>query len=154
MAAALGSGREAVLSHRSAGELWKLTPPSSSQVDITSPPGRRARRAGIVCHEAVLAVDEVTVEDGIPVTTPPRTVFDCASSSSPRQLERLFHELEVRQIRDALSIPDLITRHPGHQGVVNLRILLGANGPRITWHLLRDEPHEVAADLRLLLSAV
>jgi very-short-patch-repair endonuclease len=82
-----------------------------------------------VGHESKLAGDEISRADGIPVTSPFRTVFDLAALLSKRQLERAIHEADVRGLVDRVSLPQLLKRHPGHRGTANLRTLLGANDP-------------------------
>jgi len=129
MAATLACGSGAVLSHRSAGELWKLTPPSPSQVDITCAPGGRSRRSGIVCHEAAFADDEVTEVDGIPVTSPFRTLLDLAAVLTPRQLERAWTELQVRGLTDVVPIAVLLERHPHKRGLASLRTVIASKEP-------------------------
>lgn len=124
MAAVLAAGGGGVLSHRSAARLWRLLPPAVEWIDVISPPGRVVRRKGIVAHESVVAEDERMVVDGIPVTSPFRTVFDLASVLDKRGLERAFHEAEVRGLRDRVSLPMLLERYPGRRGTRNLRALL------------------------------
>jgi hypothetical protein len=129
MAAVLASGSGACLSHRSAARLWGLMSPGDGWTEVTSPPLRRARRKGIVCHEAVVAEDERVVVDVIPVTSPFRTVFDLAAVLKLRELERVWHEAEVRELRDRVSLPVLLERYPGRRGARNLRSLLDAPEP-------------------------
>lgn len=129
MAAVLAAAPRACLSHRSAACLWQVMPPRSEWVEVTSPPGCRARRRGIVAHEAVVAEDEREVVDGIPVTSPVRTIFDLASVLKMRDLERAFHEAEVRGLRDRVSLPMLLERYPGRRGTRNLRALLDSSEP-------------------------
>ena len=87
MAAVLASGEGAVLSHRSAARFWRLLPPAVEKVDVTRP-GRQVRREGIVGHRANLRDDEWLVEDGIPVTSPFRTIFDLSAVAGRREVER------------------------------------------------------------------
>jgi very-short-patch-repair endonuclease len=129
MAAVLASGSGTCLSRRSAARLWQLMPPGDEWVEVTSPPPSRARRRGIVCHEGVLAVDERLIVDAIPVTSPFRTVFDLAAVLKLRELERVWHEAEVRELRDRVSLPMLLGRYPGRRGSRNLRTLLEAEVP-------------------------
>jgi len=124
----LAGGSDAVLSHRSAGALWQVLPRWALSPEI-SRPRKFGATTRFVGHWIALATDEITQHHGIPVTTPPRTVFDCAALLDRRQLERMFHELEVSQLRDRLTIPDLIERYPRHRGVVNLRAVLGSRKP-------------------------
>ncbi|HEY6145382.1 MAG TPA: type IV toxin-antitoxin system AbiEi family antitoxin domain-containing protein, partial [Solirubrobacterales bacterium] len=129
MAAVLASGSGACLSHKSAARLWGVMPSGDEWPEVISPPPRRARRRGIVCHEGLLAEDERLVEDGIPVTSPFRTVFDLAAVLDRRGLERAWHEAEVRGLRDRVSLPMLLERYPGRRGARNLRALLEAAEP-------------------------
>jgi very-short-patch-repair endonuclease len=85
MAAVLACGPGAVLSHRSAGELWRMLgsgrPPSAAGVRLSTPhvtvPGEARSRRGIKVHRSrTLTLREVTRRDGIPVTTPSRTLTD------------------------------------------------------------------------------
>jgi len=129
VAAVLAAGEGAVLSHRSAARLWRLMPPVAERIDVTCPPGRVVRRKGIVAHESVVAGDEWVAEDGIPVTSAFRTIFDLAAVVSSRELERAWHEAEVRQLTDRVSLPMLLERYPGRRGTRALRALLGSDTP-------------------------
>jgi len=129
MAAVLAAGGDALLSHRSAGRLWQLLPPSVEWIDVTAPPGRVVRRKGIVAHESSVLPDERMVVDGIPVTSVFRTVFDLAAVMDRRGVERAWHEAEVQELRDRVSLPMLLERYPGRRGSRNLRALLEADEP-------------------------
>jgi len=129
MAAVLAAGDDAILSHRSAGRLWRVLPSAAEWIDVTNPPGRVVRRKGIVAHESVVALDEREVRDGIPVTSPFRTVFDLAAVAPIREVERAWHEAEVRGLRGRVSLPTLLERYPGRRGTRNLRALLESPEP-------------------------
>jgi hypothetical protein len=124
MAATLAMGPEAVLSHRSAGQLWGMARRSGGAIEVTRPANAR-QRVPITVHRSSLPGDERTMIEGIPVTTAPRTILDLASVVSKRQLERALNEVEVQGLTDALSIPDLLARYPRRRGSVLLRALLG-----------------------------
>jgi very-short-patch-repair endonuclease len=128
MAAVLACGPGAVLSHRSAGQLWGILPRSSHMPEVTRPGKSRPRR-GIRARRSSLPADEVGVVNGIPVTSMPRTLLDLAGDLKPRQLQRALNEVEVRGLTDRLSVPDLLERHPGRRGAATLRSLLAANVP-------------------------
>ena len=129
MAAVLAAGVGAVLSHRSAGRLWGFLAPAAEWVDVTCPPGRIVRRKGIVSHESLVRDDECEVVDGIPVTSPFRTLFDLAAVLKNRELERAWHEVQVRGLTDRVSLPMLLKRYPGRRGTRNLRALLESKEP-------------------------
>jgi len=128
MAAVIAGGPRALLSHRSAGTLWRLTPPSSSQVDITCASDRR-RAKGIQVHRSRVPGDERAEVDGIPVTSPFRTMLDLAGVLTPRQLERAWNELQVRSLTDVVPMAVLLERHPGKRGLANLRAVIGSKKP-------------------------
>jgi predicted transcriptional regulator of viral defense system len=128
MAAVLACGPGALLTHRSAARLWGFMPSAIEWVDVTRP-DRRVRRDGIVSHRAPVLNDERTVVDGIPVTSPFRTVFDLAAVLKLRELERAWHEAEVKGLRDRVSLPMLLERYPGRRGARNLWALLEAGEP-------------------------
>jgi very-short-patch-repair endonuclease len=128
MAAVLACGDDAVLSHRSAARFWRLLPPAGEWVHVTSPKAE-VERKGIVGHRSPLQMDEWLVRDGIPVTSPFRTIFDLAATAEMRELERAFHEAEARQLTDRVSLPILLERYPGRRGSKNLRMLVEAGEP-------------------------
>jgi very-short-patch-repair endonuclease len=129
LAAVLAGGEGALLSHRSAARLWRLLPPASERIEVTCPPGRVVRRRGIVSHESAVRDDEWVVEDGIPVTSPFRTIFDLAAVARTREVERAFHEAEVREVTDRVSLPMLLERYPGRRGARTVRALLQSGEP-------------------------
>jgi len=104
-------------------------PPGGEWAEVTCVRGHRARRHGIVTREAPMLGDERAVVDGIPVTSPFRTVFDLAALLDRRGLERVWHEAEVRELRDRVSLPMLLERYPGRRGARNLRALLETPEP-------------------------
>ncbi len=123
MAAVLSRGPGAVLSHRSAAALWGIRDDYGGPIDVTSPSRTRSRGA-IRAHHVTLLADEVTIEDGIPVTTVPRTIFDLAADS-PHAVEPALRQSEYLRLHDRLSLPDLLDRHPGHRGNKAIRAAIG-----------------------------
>ncbi|HWT90270.1 MAG TPA: hypothetical protein VN179_04065 [Solirubrobacterales bacterium] len=128
MAAVLASGQGAVLSHRSAARLWRVLSPAAEWIDVTCS-ARQIRREGIVAHRSRLREDEWLVEDGIPVTSSFRTIFDLAAVLDLRGLEHALHEAEVRGLTDRVSLPMLLERYPGRRGARNLRTVLASKQP-------------------------
>jgi very-short-patch-repair endonuclease len=117
MAAVLAAGSGAVLSHRSAAALWGLR--RSDRVEVITP--RRCRHPRFETHRIVLPPDEITVQDGIPVTNPARTLFDLASVVTPQQLEHALNEAEIRRLTSPLPLDALIARHPRRKGTTALK---------------------------------
>ncbi len=123
MAAVLASGPDAVLSHWSAAALWTIRPNSRSVIDLTTPRKSRSWK-GIKRHHSPLPADERMVEEGIPVTSVPRTILDLAATEPLDVVENLLREMEYWELRDRLSLPDLIERYPGKRGVRKVRAAL------------------------------
>jgi hypothetical protein len=123
MAAVLASEPDAVLSHHSAAALWMIRPNSRSVIDVTTPHKSRTWD-GIRRHYKALPADEITVEEGIPVTSVPRTIFDLAAAEPLDEVENLLREMEFLRLWDRLSLPDLIERYPGRRGVRKVRLAL------------------------------
>ncbi len=123
MAAVLSSGLGAVLSHHSAAALWGLRGHSERAVEVTvrqkSTSSRRTRR-----HHCHLPADEIAVEEGIAVTTVPRTILDLSATEPTETVERLLREAEFRRLWDRLSLRDLVERYPGKRGVRKVRAAL------------------------------
>jgi len=123
MAAVLASGPDAVLSHWSAAALWAIRPNSRSRIDVTV--AHRSRSAKLIRrHVSEVPGDERTVEEGIPVTSVPRTILDLAATEDADVVENLLRESEFRQLSDRLSLPDLIARYPGKRGTRKVQAAL------------------------------
>jgi very-short-patch-repair endonuclease len=116
MAAVLASGPGAVLSHWSAAAFWRIRDDSRAAIDITTPHRSRSWRH-IYRHVSSTPPDEVTVEDGIPVTTVPRTILDLAATEPLDLVKALIREMEYRELWDRLSLWDLVERYPGRRGI-------------------------------------
>jgi very-short-patch-repair endonuclease len=129
MAAVLACGRGTVLSHRSAARLWGIFPYEPTITEVSRPRWGRTERNGVELHQALLLSDEVDEIEGIPVTGVFRTIYDLAAVASKREVERAFHEAEVRQLTDRVSLPQLLARHPGRRGAAALRDILASREP-------------------------
>jgi very-short-patch-repair endonuclease len=123
MAAVLALGRGAVLSHWSAASLWRIRSNSREVIDVTIA-SRSRTSSSIRRHLSVLPADEITVHDGIPVTTVPRTILDLAAVAAVDVVENALREAEYLELYDRLSLPDLVARYPGRRGVRKVRLAL------------------------------
>jgi very-short-patch-repair endonuclease len=115
IAAVLAHGPEAVLSHRSAGQLWGICPRADIEPEVTCS-GSKKTKAGIVAYRGSLPGDEVGQRWGIPVTSVARTMLDLAATRSEREVERAWNQMEFHEYRHTLSVPELLERHPGRPG--------------------------------------
>ena len=76
-------GVHGVLSHQSALRFWDLSDASPAHVHITVPRHYRVRRAVprlLRIHHADLTSEDVTRHEGVPITTPLKTIIDCANA--------------------------------------------------------------------------
>lgn len=133
LAAILACGPDAVLSHRSAAYLWGMLRSSGDDVDVIIS-GRDGRRPGMRVHRVRrLEARDRTIREGVPVTTPTRTLLDLADAVPTRELERAFEESHVRRLVDRRRLEALLARAPGRHGAAVLRALLGREaGPSLT----------------------
>ena len=127
MAAVLASGEGAVLSHQSAAGLWELA--VDKGVPHTTTATASETRRGLRIHHCALQRDEVTVRNGIPVTTPARTLLDLATTSNRKDLERALRQAEFHRRADRNQLNLLLGRYPGKRGIARLRSVLSAVRP-------------------------
>lgn len=125
MAAVLACGEGAALSRRSAAGLWGIGTGRDALVDVSVRHRTRRRRPGIRIHNRPsLPVRDITAVDGIPLTTPARTLVDLATELSPVALERAVNEADKRDLIDPEELRAALVDFAGEPGVRALRALL------------------------------
>ncbi len=93
----LWSEQQGVFSHQTALSMHGLSDVLPSRVDLTLPLSWKKRRfrvpPGVILHHADLAAADRTWWGSVPVTSPRRTLSDCASAHlSPEFLLQAFHQ--------------------------------------------------------------
>jgi very-short-patch-repair endonuclease len=135
-AALLAVGGDAVLSHHSAASVWGLCPDRGDEepVDVLTGARQVRRRSGVITHRTNrLEPREVSVCQGLPVTSPARTLRDIAGTVSMRELERAVDEALVRRIVRLQQLRDAVAQDKGRVGGPLLAALLEHRGkPTIT----------------------
>ena len=97
MAAVLAVGHDATISHRSAAALWEILPRDDDRpVDVTVTRGHPRNRPGIQIHRSRQL--QHSLNAGVPLTTPLRTLIDLARTAGTRELERAIEEAQVRNL--------------------------------------------------------
>ena len=125
MAAVLSCGDGAVLSHRSAATAWGLWRPGSPVIEVTvRGSGRHGRRRVTVHRSTRLGREDVTRRNGIPMTTPARTLLDLAEVVGRRQTERALDEAERLGLCTDRQLRSVIDRNPGRLGGARLAAVL------------------------------
>jgi very-short-patch-repair endonuclease/predicted transcriptional regulator of viral defense system len=134
MAAVLACGPGAVVSHRSAAKLWALLETKHPQIEVTVARAWSSQRPGIRVYSSVsLERRDVRRVDGIPLTSPARTLVDLAAVLTQDNLERAVAEAERQSLARRHDLVDQLERNRGRRGVAKLRALLALyGGPALT----------------------
>jgi len=121
----------------SSGQSGRTRPMLALARRATASRCRRLRRPAIETHRIVLPDDEVTVEAGIPVTTPARTLFDLAAVVREHHLDAAFQEAEVRRLTSPTSLDALVARYPTRRGTPTIKRIL--EDARLTTGITKSE---------------
>jgi very-short-patch-repair endonuclease len=126
MAAVLACGKGALLSHVSAASLWGIRSPAALlPVHVSVGTGVSRSRRGIRLHRRASLTDaDRTRRDGIPVTTPGRTLIDLATLLKPNRLEEAVNEADKLGLIDPEMVRRLLDERARVDGVPALRSVL------------------------------
>ncbi|HUV10116.1 MAG TPA: hypothetical protein VMX12_04000 [Acidimicrobiia bacterium] len=132
LAACWAGGFRAAASHRSAAALWELPGGRRDLVEITCPRWRRGRHDELVVHETTaLEWLDLTHHEGIPVTTPERTLLDLGAVCPPRAVDMAMDAALRKELVDAQAIRAVLGRvgRRGRNGTGVLRRLVDERAP-------------------------
>ena len=137
-AAVLACGPGAVLSHTSAASLWGLLGRWTFPLEVTTEVKRT--RPGITTHRCLLLNrSDNSLQAGVRVTAPARTLLDIAPRLPPKQLTRTVNNaLREHTLRQA-ALQDVLDRNPRHPGTKLLTPFLDLPGGNPTNSRLEDE---------------
>ncbi len=122
-AAVLACGPGAALSHGSALTLWGFQKRWVMPLHVSVPGDRR--RPGIVIHRVPkLTRADIRTHLGIQVTSPARTVLDCAPDLTAQRLARIINDGRRSGVLRLPTLTGVIQRFPLHPGCASLRPLL------------------------------
>lgn len=128
MAAVLACGPGAALSHRSAARLHGIRDYGYTRIEVTVPSRSTRQHSGLAVHRSTTLTEaDVTVVNGIPVTTIARTLLDLGDVLAQRQLERAFDQAEIVEGLDLHAINDQLARNPTRRGAKKVRHLLATH---------------------------
>lgn len=133
-----------VLSHRTAAALWGLLEPSPGEVTLTVAGADHRSRPGLRVHRTTyLDRRDLRRREGLPVTSPPRTIIDLAAEASDEDLEEAVAVAFHRDFASPEEIIAAVARAPRSRGVPRLRRLLEtgeASGLTRSWaeHRMRS----------------
>lgn len=133
VAAVLAAGPGGALSHGSAAAWWAIRPWAGGRVHVTVPTanGRRGHDGVVVHRSRALRPEDVTVHEGLRVTTVARTLLDYAGTHPRYLVDRAVEVAISRRLVEA-DVHDVIAAHPNAPGKRMLIELLAYHG---------DDPH-------------
>src|SRR5688500_14877153 len=128
MVASLATG--ATASHLTAARLWGLDLPAPEQIELV---GRRSRHDGVVVHRSgTVSPEDVTRLGAIPLTSPARTLVDCAGRVPPARLGPVVDDALRRGLVRLAALRECherIDTGPGRRPTIALREVLGERTP-------------------------
>ena len=131
MAAVLAYGPDAVLSHRSAAAHWEIGP-GFWKIEVSTPRSMRSRK-GTRVHQAILHPEDITIHDGIPITSVARMILDLAAQLNDDRLTRLIEDADRKELFDLKALDRAIARRPTRAGIRRLKAVLSTyRGPADT----------------------
>lgn len=136
-AALLAGGERSALAGASAMVLWGLWRRWPQPLEIVVASDRRP--SGLRTHlSRTLLRRDVTVLEGLRVTSAARTLLDIAQRLTTRRLTRAVNDLRLRGVLTLAQLADVIARNGTHHSVTLLRPLLEIAQPEPTRSELED----------------
>jgi very-short-patch-repair endonuclease len=125
LAAVLACGSGAAISHLSAAALWGLRDRAPVVIDVIVR-GQMGRKVdGIRAHRCrAPGPGEVTSHEGIPCTTPSRTLVDMAGTLGERSLGRAVEQAAVLRLLDVAAVDAAMAAAKGRRGMPLLQAIL------------------------------
>lgn len=118
-----------MLSHLTAAWIWRMYSAFVTPVWLTVPRGRLVERPGSRTTRRDLDSADLRTRHGMPLTSPPRTILDCASCIADRyELEAMVAEASFRGIVSEAELAVQVGRNAGVRGIGRLREVLDLPG--------------------------
>jgi predicted transcriptional regulator of viral defense system len=129
-AALLAAGPDAVLSHATAAWWWGLIEKQPPVIEVSVPPGRRARsRPGLRIHRRLHL--ERAHHRHLPITTPIQTLLDFASAGTIDEVRRALAQAEFKNPLDLVVVQVRHALGRGRPGSATLRAALERHLPEL-----------------------
>jgi very-short-patch-repair endonuclease len=136
-----------VLSHASAAAAWRFRP-FETAFDVVTRPGNGGpeKKDGVlVCRSRTLA-GNATMLDGIPITTPERTLIDIAPCLGDRALARAVREACRLELTTPSAVFVALARHRGRRGTRRLHAAVSRYSG-LPLHRTRSDAEALALEL-------
>lgn len=127
MAAVKACGEGAALSGRAAAHLLRLLSEAPAVVEVTAPTARTV--PGVLVHRSRRGPLERAFADGIPVTTPARTLVDLAARLDRDDLSRACHQAFIHHRSGPRQVRRVLRDHPRTPGSDRLLRMLEGDNP-------------------------
>jgi very-short-patch-repair endonuclease len=130
MAAALSFQGGGLICGAAAGSLWQLLdttqqPADHAPVDVLLVARNAKSRPGVTIHRIkVLARQDTRWRNGIPVTSPARTILDLAATMDEMELEAVISSGLRKNVVRVSQLREVMARNPRAKGIGTLRRLL------------------------------
>ena len=120
----LSAGEKAVLFHESALTLYGLTDLLPAEIHLTVPRTASRRLPGVRFHTARLQAEEITRRQGLPVTTPARTIVDMIRSGVAQEwVTQAIHQALARGMLSETTLREEADRRGGYVAEIILSAL-------------------------------
>jgi very-short-patch-repair endonuclease len=133
MAGLLDLSTEAALSYHTSAARWGLPGFALHPIHVTGrrERGRRPQQIAIVHRPRLLLPDHVVMLDGLPTTTPARTLFDLAGVIHPLRTERALENALLDRLTTVARLQAMLRQlaRRGRPGIGVMRSLLDALPP-------------------------
>ncbi|GAA1390645.1 type IV toxin-antitoxin system AbiEi family antitoxin domain-containing protein [Luteococcus peritonei] len=127
-------GGSPVVSHATAARAWGLPVRRAATTDVhllVAGQSRSKRRGGVHLHGGRLAADEVTVHQGMPLTTLARTVIDMARSEDPGWALAAADAALHTGLVDRTQLDEQLVRQAGVRGSAHARAVVRMADARV-----------------------
>jgi hypothetical protein len=144
---ARGGPDAALLGYHAAAAGWELMPIPSGKIDVITLRESYSTKHVRVHRTRTLEPTDVTHIDGLPLTTPTRTLIDLADQLTPHRLQRVLHKAEHLRLLDAAAIHARLASLPGRRSRALLQALATLDhGPAVTRSALEERFLELVAN--------
>ena len=128
-AALLACAPGTVLSHRSAAVAWGLLS-DTAIVEVTIADAQTGTPGGVIVHRSrTLLPRDVTIRNGLPVTSVARTLLDLAGVVKARLLEKAIDQALLTHMVTPTQLQDVLDRSIGRRGAGTLKRIVQSEGP-------------------------
>ncbi|MER5871954.1 type IV toxin-antitoxin system AbiEi family antitoxin domain-containing protein [Streptomyces sp. NPDC002044] len=101
--------RAAVVSHASACQLYDIGDIPADHVEISVPVRRTTRETGVLLHKATVPAGDITIIDGLPVTTVDRTICDLLRARADGgHVGRVLADADQRGLTDTRELAERV----------------------------------------------